>query len=50
VYIFVTIITLAITFHNQVTNCTNFKANTKGLFFGNGNDMSEVVEAQKFDG
>jgi hypothetical protein len=40
-----------VTFHRQVSNCTNFRANTKGLLFGNGNDMSEeAVEAHKLIG
>jgi hypothetical protein len=33
-----------------MTNFTNFRANTKVLFFGNGNDMLEAIEAQNFDG
>lgn len=41
IYILVTITTLVVTFHRQVSNCTNFRANTKRLLFGNGNDMSE---------
>ncbi len=40
-----------VTFHRQVSNCTSFRANTKGLLFGNGNDMSEeAVEAHKLIG